>query len=357
MIFTPEDLERAANEGVIDRDAVRRLVAWQAERLRAAPAGLRAASTASAESGGREPQKAFNLVTVAYYFGAMLMISACAWFLGDKWDALGSGGVLVTTVVYAAVCLGLGFWLRGNGYPVGGGLLVTVAVCLVPLATYSVESLLGFWPEAAPGAYKDFYPLIRGSWIVMELATMAAAAIALMYVRFGFLTAPLAFAAWFLSMDLWALLRDAQVITWEDRQAVSIIVGLVTIGIGFLLDRLSRQRGRPTSEDFAFWCYLFGLAAFWGGLTSMSGSTEIGKFFYLLLNIGLVAVALVWRRVTFLVFGAMGVHAYLGHLAYTVFRDSFFFPFVLAALGLSLILSTVAAQRFMRRRSDPNGAT
>ena len=32
---------------------------------------------------------------------------------------------------------------------------------------------------------------------------------------------------------------------------------------------------------------------------------------------------------------------YLGHLAYEVFKDSFFFPFALALFGLSLILLTV----------------
>ena len=37
----------------------------------------------------------------------------------------------------------------------------------------------------------------------------------------------------------------------------------------------------------------------------------------------------------------LGVHVYLGHLAYEVSKDSFFFPFALALLGLSLILLTV----------------
>jgi hypothetical protein len=37
----------------------------------------------------------------------------------------------------------------------------------------------------------------------------------------------------------------------------------------------------------------------------------------------------------------LGVHVYLGHPAYEVYKDSFFFPFALALLGLSLILLTV----------------
>jgi hypothetical protein len=42
---------------------------------------------------------------------------------------------------------------------------------------------------------------------------------------------------------------------------------------------------------------------------------------------------------------------YLGHLAYEVFKDSFFFPFVLALLGLGLILLTVWMQRRVLART------
>src|SRR5207237_2960678 len=97
-----------------------------------------------------ELRKGLNLVTVAYYFGAMLMISACAWFLGDKWNALGSPGIFITVLVYMVIAARLGWWLRKKGYTVGGGLLITVAVCLVPLLTYTVEDMLNLWPKSRP---------------------------------------------------------------------------------------------------------------------------------------------------------------------------------------------------------------
>jgi len=49
-------------------------------------------------------------------------------------------------------------------------------------------------------------------------------------------------------------------------------------------------------------------------------------------------------------FGVLGVHVYLGHLAYEAFKDSVLFPFALALLGLSVILFTVFAQRYLRRQ-------
>lgn len=332
------DLRRAAADGVISESDAEKLIRWAAERQNSPPALI-------------EEVKGFNLVTVAYYFGAMIMISACGWFLGSKWDSLGSVGVLITAVIYLAISAATGLWIRSKGFVVGGGLLVTVAVCLVPLITYSIESIAGMWPAENPGEYKDFYPIIHGSWIMMELATIAAAAIALRFVRFGFLTAPLAFSLWFFSMDVAALILRTDTLEWNSRAWISVGVGLGTMLIGFGLDKTFRKPGEPRSQDFAFWCYLFGLMAFWGGLTSMDSDSEINRLLYLLLNVGLVAISLYLNRTVFLVFGAIGIHAYLGHLAYVVFKDSFLFPFALALLGLSLILVTVGAQSYLRRKS------
>jgi hypothetical protein len=64
-------------------------------------------------------------------------------------------------------------------------------------------------------------------------------------------------------------------------------------------------------------------------------------------SLGLIAVSLRLRRTTFLVFGACGAWGYVGHLAYTVFKNSLWFPFVLAGIGLAMILSTVWAQRYL----------
>ncbi len=338
------DIRQAAYDGAISESDSQKLIEWACAR----PVMSEVAEPLSVV----EVTKGFNLITVAYYFGAMLMISACAWFLGDKWETLGSPGVLVTTLIYLAIATAVGLWLRKKGYVVGGGLLITVAVCLVPLITYSIEDILGLWPDTRPGSYQDYYPLIRGGWIVMELATMAAALIALLYVRFGFLTAPLAFSLWFFSMDFPAWVLGHENLDWNTNAWITVGVGAVTILFGYALDRTLDTAKGPKSQDFAFWCYLFGLMAFWGGLTSMDSDSELNKFFYMLLNVGLVALALYLNRTVFLVFGALGVHIYLGHLAYRVFQDSFLFPFVLALLGLSLILVTVGAQAYLRRKAN-----
>jgi hypothetical protein len=339
LSLTSSDIYLAAQQGVLLQADAERLVRWGFEQR------FNHSRLAEPTAPEVERRKGFNLVTVAYYFGAMLMISACAWFLGDKWNELGSPGILGTVVVYMMIAAGLGWWLRNKGYIVGGSLLITVAICLVPLLTYTIEDILGLWPSEHPGAYENYYPWINGSWIVMELATIAAAAIALRYVRFAFLTAPIAFSFWFLSMDLAELISNNADLTWKTREWISVIVGLCILLVGYGLEKLLHNPSEARSEDFAFWCYLFGMMAFWGGLTSMNSGSEMMRVLYALLNVAFIWLAVKLRRSTFLVFGALGVHLYLGHLAYEVFKDSFFFPFALALLGLSLILLTVWMQR------------
>lgn len=346
LLFSSADINRAVAEGVLLQADAERLIRWGFEQR------FNRSRLAEPKTIAVEKRRGFNFVTVAYYFGAMLMISACAWFLGDKWNQLGSRGILGTVIVYMIIAVGLGWWLRNKGYLVAGALLITVAVCLVPLLTYTIEDISGLWPSQYPGHYRDYYPWINGSWIIMELATIIAAAIALRFVRFGFLTAPIAFSFWFLSMDLAALISENADLDWKTRKWISVIVGLFILLVGFGLDKLFHKPGEPRSEDFAFWCYLFGMFAFWGGLTSMNSGSEVMRVLYALLNIGLIGLAVWLRRSTFLVFGAFGMFFYLGHLAYDVFSGSFFFPFVLALLGLGLILLTVWLQRRVLARAN-----
>ena len=341
FMVSTADIRNAVREGIIETSAAARLIDYLGRFHHGStePAPL---------TPTLEPHKGLNLVMVAYYLGAMLMISACAWFLGDKWKELGSPGIFVTVAIYMLITGRLGFWLRSKGYTVGGGLLVTVAVCLTPLLTYTIEDMTGLWPGKRPGEYKDYYPWINGSWIVMELATISVALLALRWVRFAFLTAPIAFSFWFFSMDVAAIIVGNNSLSWDERKWVSVLVGLMTMAVGYGLDRTLHKPGEPRSEDFAFWCYFFGLLAFWGGLTAMNSGSEVGKLIYCLINLGLIGLAIYLRRSTFLVFGALGVHVYLGHLAYDVFRNTFLFPFALALLGLSLILVTVWAQKRFR---------
>jgi hypothetical protein len=247
------------------------------------------------------------------------------------WERFGGGGILAISLSYAvAFAVAGGLLWRHKDLKVPGGLLVTAAVCMAPLAVYGFESTTGLWLQGMPGEYADFYDYIEGGWFPMEITTVAAGLVALRFYRFPFLTAPVAFALWFMSMDLTPLVYGSSYYEAQGYQTVSLVFGLVVLVGAYLVDR-------RTEEDYAFWGYLFGMFAFWGGLTLLEGGSELDWFFYGLINAGLILLSVLLQRRVFVVFGALGVFGYVGHLAWEIFEDSLLFPFVLSAAGLAII--------------------
>lgn len=310
-----------------------------------AAAEAAAPASPAVAAAGAEAAKGFNPISAIYYFGAVLILSAFGWFLGSQWASLGNGGVLAVSVLYAVLFGYIAkFLIEQESYPVAGGLLATCAVGMTPLIVYSLEALLGLWPSRDPGGYHGYYVWVNGSWIVIELATVAASALAARRVRFPFLVMPAAIALWFLSMD-GAEILFGRSLEWATRSQVSIVSGALFLAGG----RVSEKNSGGV--DFAFWIYLAGLLAFWGGLTSLPDSGEFGKLLYAGVNVALIAAGLYLNRRTFAVFGSMGVFGYIGHLAWSLFKDSPLFPIALAMTGLAMILLTVAFQKNYARLS------
>ena len=180
----------------------------------------------------------------------------------------------------------------------------------------------------------------------MEVATVAAGLVALWYFRFPFLTAPIAFAMWFMSMDLTPLIYGEHYYEAQGYQVVSLVFGLAVLVGAYVVDR-------RTEEDYAFWGYLFGMFAFWGGLTLLEGGSELDWFFYGGINAGFVVLSVFLQRRVFVVFGALGVFGYVGHLAWEIFEDSLLFPFALSAAGLAIIALGIL---YARNRDRIEGA-
>src|ERR1700733_662681 len=95
----------------------------------------------------------------------------------------------------------------------------------------------------------------------MELATLASGAAILWRYRLPFSVMPVAVTLWYMSMDLVPFLFGTTQ-TWELRELVSCWFGLAIILLGFWIDLRTN-----TKKDYAFWLYLFGVIAFWGGLS------------------------------------------------------------------------------------------
>jgi Ca2+/Na+ antiporter len=77
----------------------------------------------------------------------------------------------------------------------------------------------------------------------------------------------------------------------------------------------------------------------------MSSGSELGKFAYCMINVGMILVGALLGRRVFAVCGGLGVAGYLGYLAQRVFKDSLLFPFALSLIGLAIIALGVLWQR------------
>src|SRR4029453_2150127 len=116
----------------------------------------------------------FDAAHVAYYAGAVVVLAAMGWLITEAWDALNGFGVAFIAMAYAAA-----FWMAGEnlwqkGLTTPGGLLFTMAVWMVPLGVHGLERATGFWPQGDPGGYRGYYEWVKGSWLLMEVATIAA---------------------------------------------------------------------------------------------------------------------------------------------------------------------------------------
>lgn len=289
---------------------------------------------------GAVGQSKFNAVSVLYYFGALVSILGMGLLGASQWDSLSGLGIVGLGLAYAAVFVGLAEWLRAREGRVTTpvGLLVTMAVSLTPVVVYGIQREFGLWAFEDPGEYKDFDTWVRSGWFVMEVATIATASLALAIYRFPFLTAPIAFVLWYMSMDLTPILYPAAEWAWEERQLVSVWFGLAVLFVAYYVDLRFKR-------DYAFWLYLSGLLAFWGGLSSMDSDSELGKFGYFLINLGLIADGVFLRRRTFMVFGAFGVIGYVGYLSYEHFEDQILFTMALGVIGIAIVALGVVLSR------------
>jgi hypothetical protein len=272
----------------------------------------------------------FDMAHLLWYTGALIIIGAMGLFSTLAFASWGGQALAITAAIYALLFTLLGSVLWQHGLATPGGLCITVAVTLTPLFVFGMQDALGWWLQGDPGNYRDFYHWIKGGWLPMEVSTIAAGLIALAFYRFSFLTAPIAVALWFMSMDLTPWIFGADWAGFEQRRIVSLWFGLGMIAVAWWIDVKAR-------DNLAFWLHLFGLIAFWGGLSWIYGDSQVSKAVFCLINVVLLAVSVFLQRRAYAVFGAIGVTGYLGHLAGEVFRDSLLYPFALSLVGLLIL--------------------
>jgi hypothetical protein len=325
MRITRKSLDEAVSGGILAAGQADALWSFLTERDRDTPS--------------------FKPAHILYYLGGLIAIGAMSLFMTLGWEQFRGAGLLFIASAYVVAALGTTeILLYRKRLAIPAGLTAALAVALVPLAVYGAQHMLGYWPPGGrtTDSYRDYHAYLDWRWIFMELATLAAGAAALWRYRLPFLVMPVAVTLWYMSMDLVPLLLGGEVHEFfsDTGKRISMAFGLCMTLVAFWVDvRTVRER------DFAFWLYVFGVLTFWGGLSALNSNSELAKLAYCGINVLMIVTGAALSRRVFAVFGGLGIAGYLGHLSWSVFRDSLLFPVALTGIGMGVIWLGVKWQR------------
>lgn len=279
----------------------------------------------------------FTFIHVLYYLGGLIAIGAMTIFMNIGWESFAGAGIFFISLLYSGVGLKLSNVFSAKELPIPAGICATFVVCLTPLTIYGLQQWLGLWPDET--VYNQYHRYIKWHWIYMELGTLAVGVIVAWKYKYPFLMMPIAVTLWYMTMDVAAIISGGE-LSWELRKLVSLYSGLLIIALAIWIDIRSHKKA-----DYAFWLYIFGVMAFWMGLSFQYTDNELSKFIYFCINLLMISVGVLLARRIFVVFGALGCCGYLGYLAFDVFEDSWVFPIALTVIGLLIIYLGVLWQK------------
>lgn len=328
-------LDAAVERGIISAEQAAAIRALRLDEGR--PGSLASPAAAFAHL-----RRRFGPATIAYILGAIIVVVAMFWFLGERWNSLGRWGVIATCTLYAGIFLGVGQRLYREGFPIARGVAVLLAIAMVPPIVTSLNAIAGWFdPIAKYGCYDLAFAFwdCRGEELVMELATLLAALVALRWIRFGPLMIPIAAIA----VRLLFHIADGigfhgygdSTSGWVWAAGASILAATA-----YATDRL--QDG---DEDFALWLHLAATSCLAPASWMLLDRTEWYRHFMLPGAFVAFAAALLLRRFNWLLVGMAWFVVYVVWLAADVFEHTPAFPIVLAALGIAVIIATVWVQR------------
>lgn len=335
-------LERAVGGGVITREQLDSIVALSPPASFGVPQP--AAGVAEGEL-ATEARRGLNAVTVAYWAGAIAVLFAFGWFLVDRWKVLGAGAVLLIAAVYAVVFLLAARVLAQHAFARASALALLLFVAMVPIVTWAVLSLTGYWdllPALRLNAFMRgvTYPWDTVRWLPIDLMTLLAALAAARRSADSILGLPIAASTWFAFAHAMPAVIDPELLV--GLASYLILFGAVAyLAIGYALESSARE-----GDDFAFWFYAVGLVALFAAVSGIwRDAPGVVAHATLLTALMLAVAGLYLRRVLFVGFASIGLIVYLGYLAFDVFRKTVGFPVVLATFGTVIILVAVWAQR------------
>jgi len=135
--------------------------------------------------------------------------------------------------------------------------------------------------------------------------------------------------------------------TVTENAWISVSFGATLISAGIYNQRANM------SSNFPFWAYLFGTSIFFGGMSTLYGfpiyTSQVFKFIFLLVNIGLCLLSLYTQYRIFFLYGVFGASWYVVDVV-RQHNNSFWVPIILTLLGLAIIALAIYISHYMKKR-------
>ncbi len=318
---------------------------------------LALAGAAEPQSGERgEAERAFNGITIAYGIGAIVVLFAFWWFMVDRWNALGKGGVFALSVAYAGIFLIVAHFLKREGFHTARGVATLLAVGMAPLAMYALLGWTGvFTPELERLCRQRFHPfaVCQGQPLAIELAAVAAALLAMRRMSFAPFIIPIAVVG--------ISLPDRLLREWAAGAGVEtagmgwrwVVIASAMAAVAYTVDRRRRD------EDYGYWLWISSAMAAWFGCFMLFQADHSLRWYLGPASLLMITASVLLRRRVLLIVGLFGVFGFLAWLAFDVFKLTTAFPLVLATIGVSIIILTVWVQKrfpeaIQRMGGDPS---
>lgn len=337
-----DDFHQAAQEAGIDTTQSKAL--WELLCQRETIASDERVQPAESES------KHFDIAHLMLYLGTVLVCSALAWILflvGDDTGGVAWGSICLLAALYLLGFCAAGVMLERAGWKTPGHLMFTIAVCLLPLLVASGLRALGIWPvDEFDSTHTAVERVFFWEWLLVGIATMIAAIIVFARSHFHLLMIPALGGLYLVTGVLWvAATGGGAEFEGGVVAAFHFLTALMAFAVGYWLDR---RRLRASG----FWAHLAtctSVAIMFGGLFELGYSVDSGfdgVIWILLILVSLLGllVGVLFQRVTYLVWGSIGIFCFVCWLSGKV-ADGVLLPLIIGAAGLLMIWAGITYQR------------
>jgi len=174
-----------------------------------------------------------------------------------------------------------------------------VSAFVTPVAVYALQRYYDYWETNSPGLFQLTALLISGAFN-------------LEFVHFPLLTLPISLALYLIAeVDVARLLYINP--TESQYDWVSVVFGALMIAGSYLLDKIQQKKKKQDYVDYAFWSYIYGVMAFFGGFSDLRyrvyDQNVTFEWIYLIVNLAMCGLTPLLQRNVFILFGSLGASA------------------------------------------------